>query len=587
MVIANQDLIYLGLDIGRIHTRATLFGVTGGRYRLLGQGTAQTTAGADLHLGEGVGAAIKALEKRCNRKLLNKNGSPIQPVRADGSGLDRIAITISVGPAMRTVVTGLTDANSLRAGQALVDSLPLDLAGSFGLGDMGDESALVDRIISAQPDLIVMTGGETGGALPTLDSWVEIIQRVLLVLDVNDRPIIVFAGNPAVWETARRRLEPLTSLYLTANLLPEAGRYDLLPAQAVLNHLIVNHWMNVVPGLRELGAMADDQVMCGDFGVNRMVRFLSRPMGPTAGRDQPHGVMAVNLGSESAVLAVGLDGSNLSIRQSSSFIWESPDREEWIDAIAYWMPEDLSREDLSNYFYRRMLNPGLVLSTPVELAFEQAYARHRLQLARLRLSTDYVAAPFDPKGCWRGHFEPIIAGGEVLDRAPLPGQVMLMLLDGLQPRGVTTMVMDRFQILPLLGLMGETFPILPIHLLETDAFQNLGTVITATSSAAEGEKILTLQVIKAEGADFSVDVQQGTLRRVVIQVNEPVVLVLKPEQETDVGFGEPGLGGRLKVTGGTLGVVVDARGRPLSMESDLTERVAQLQRWGWTLGAGE
>ena len=150
MVIPNQDLVFLGLDIGRIHTRATLFGVTGARYRLLGQGVAQTTVGPDRHLGEGVGDAIKALEKQCSRKLLNKNGSPIQPVRADGSGLDRIAISVSTGPAMRTVVTGLTAANSLRAGQALVDSLPLDLVGLFGLSDMGDESALVDRIISVR-----------------------------------------------------------------------------------------------------------------------------------------------------------------------------------------------------------------------------------------------------------------------------------------------------------------------------------------------------------------------------------------------------------------------------------------------------
>ena len=587
MVIANQDLVFLGLDIGRIHTRATLFGVAGGRYRLLGQGVAQTTAGADLHPGEGVGAAINALEKRCNRKLLNKNGSPIQPVRADGSGLDRIAITVSTGPIMRTVVTGLTEANSLRAGQALVDSLPLDLVGLFGLGDMGDESALVDRIISAQPELILMTGGETGGAVPPLDSWIEIIRRVLLLLDVNDRPVIIFAGNPALWEMARRRLEPLTTLFLTANLLPEAGCYDLLPAQAVLNKLIVNHWMDAVPGLRELAALTDDQVMCGDFGVNRMLRFLSRPMGTNTEKDQPHGVMAVNLGAESAALAVGLDGDHLSVRQCSEPGLKGSDREDWIDAIYHWMPENLSREALSNYFYRKVLNPGLVPSTPVELAFEQAFARHRLQLACLRLSSDYASAPFDPKEGWRGHFEPIIASGEVLDRAPLPGQVMLMLLDGLQPKGVTTMVMDRFQILPLLGLVGETFPILPIHLLETDAFQNLGTVITATSPAAEGEKILTLQVIKAAGGDFSVDIQQGTLRRVVIQVDEPVVLVLKPEQGTDVGFGEPGLGGRLKVTGGTLGVVVDARGRPLPVLSDPVERVAQRQRWGWTLGAGE
>ena len=586
-MIANQDLVFLGLDIGWVHTRATLFGVVDGRYRLLGQGMAQTTIRADQHLGEGVGQAIKVLEKRCNRKLLNKNGGPIQPVRADGSGLDKVAITISAGPVMRTVLIGLTAANSLRAGRALVGSLPLDPVGTFGLADLADEGVTVDRIVGQQPELIVMTGGETGGAKKSLDTWIEIIRRALLLLDESDRPAILYAGNPALWELARRRLEPLAPLFLTANLLPESDRFDLLPAQAVLNRLIVTHWMDVVPGLKELAGLAENRVICGAFGVNRMVRFLSRPMTPMGESQKLHGVMAVTLGAESTALAVGLDGDNLSFRQRSRFDPERTSRDDIIEAVYHWMPEDLRPEDISHYYYRRALNPGWVPSTNVELAFEQALARYRLQSACLQLSEDYSTAPFDPQEGWQGHFEPIIAGGEILNQAPLPGQVMLMLLDGLQPRGVTTLVLDRFQILPLLGLLGEIFPILPIHLLETDVFRNLGTVITATSPAPEGDQILTLQVIKESGGGFNVDIQQGTLRRVVIQVNEPVVLVLKPEGGTDVGFGEPGLGGRLKVTGGTLGVVVDARGRPLPVSADPTERVAQLQRWGWTLGAGE
>ena len=586
-MIANQDLVFLGLDISQQTTRATLFGVVDGRYRLLGQGSAQTTIGMDEHLGEGVGKAIKVLEKGCKRKLLNNNGSPIQPIRADGSGLDRIAITISAGPALRTVVTGLTSANSLKAGRALVESLPLNPAAFFGMDELMDESGLVDRIVQKQPELIVMTGGENDGAEKPLDIWIEIIRRVLLLLEEADRPKILYAGNPALWELARRRLEPLTPLSLTANLLPEAERTDLLPAQAVLNRLIVDHWMAVVPGLKELAALAENRVVCRGFGLNRMVRFLSRPASSPIGEGQPHGVMVVSLGVESTRLAVGLDGECLSIRQCPTNDSVEETRDAAIDAIWNWMPEEIARENVAHYTYRRMLNPGWVPSTQVELAFEQAYARYRLQLAGLQIFRNYSSAPFDPENGWRGHFEPIIASGEVLDRASTPGQVMLMLLDGLQPRGVTTLVLDKFRILPLLGLLGEIFPILPIHLLETDVFQNLGTVITADSPAPEGEHILTLQVIKESGGGFDVDIQQGSLRRVVIQVNEPVVLVLKPGQDTDVGFGEPGLGGRLKVTGGTLGVVVDARSRPISVAADPSERVAQLQRWGWTLGAGE
>jgi len=52
----------------------------------------------------------------------------------------------------------------------------------------------------------------------------------------------------------------------------------------------------------------------------------------------------------------------------------------------------------------------------------------------------------------------------------------------------------------------------------------------------------------------------------------------------DVGFGGPGLGGRLKVTGGLVGVVIDARGRPLRLLEPDEDRVARLQGWMRTVG---
>lgn len=583
----DQDLIFLGLDIGRIHTRATLFGLLEGRYRLLGQGIAQTSLGAGRHLGEGVSEAIKALEKQCSRKLLNHNGSPIRPVRANGSGLDKIALTVSAGPEMRTIVTGLTESRSLRAGRALTGSLPLDLAGLFGLSELRQESNLVDRMVDLQPELIVMTGGDSSGAVEPLEAWIEAVRLVSMLLPKGSKPQVLYAGNPVFWELAKRRLEPFAPLHLAANLLPTVNHLDLLPAQTILNRLIVNYWKEVLPGLRELAALAEDQVVCGQYGLNRMVRFLSRPMGSGGENARPRGVMAVNLGGGSDSMVIGLDGECLSVRQAAPSLRRGYDHESEVAEIHHWMPEEIDRESVSHYCHRRELNPNVVPAVPMELAFEQALVRSRLQMAGLQAFRDYQDAPFNPETGWLGHFEPIIAAGEVFNRAPLPGQVMLMLLDGIQPRGVTTLVLDRYQILPTLGVIAESFPILPIHLLETGAFQNLGTVITTTGAVPEGEKVLTLQVIKESGADFSVDVQQGMLRRVVIQMDEPVVLVLKPEKDVDVGFGEPGLGGRLKVMGGALGVLVDARGRPIPVPHDPAERIARLQRWGWTLGAGE
>jgi hypothetical protein len=43
-------------------------------------------------------------------------------------------------------------------------------------------------------------------------------------------------------------------------------------------------------------------------------------------------------------------------------------------------------------------------------------------------------------------------------------------------------------------------------------------------------------------------------------------------------------GGKLKVQGGALGVVIDARGRPLRLPSDAGRRMELFKKWLWTLG---
>ena len=161
---------------------------------------------------------------------------------------------------------------------------------------------------------------------------------------------------------------------------------------------------------------------------------------------------------------------------------------------------------------------------------------------------------------------------------------MLMLLDGLQPWGITTMVLDRHHILPLLGVVGLEEPILPVQILESNAFQNLGSVVVAISDASEGETILRIMVRTNSGKDYEVEIIQGALRRLVIPAEVSAVLELEPARHTDIGFGGRGIGGRLKVYGGALGVVIDARGRPLRLPETDETRMALLRRWLDTLG---
>mgnify|MGYP001052323740 CR=1 FL=1 len=47
----------------------------------------------------------------------------------------------------------------------------------------------------------------------------------------------------------------------------------------------------------------------------------------------------------------------------------------------------------------------------------------------------------------------------------------------------------------------------------------------------------------------------------------------------------PGVGGKVDVVGGALGVIIDARGRPLTLPQDPARRIELVKKWQWTLGS--
>ncbi len=72
--------ITLGLDLGQINTRASLFNVIDGKYCLVGSETAPTSLG--INLGSGAGSAIRKLQQLTGHTLLKSGtGLMMPPVR--------------------------------------------------------------------------------------------------------------------------------------------------------------------------------------------------------------------------------------------------------------------------------------------------------------------------------------------------------------------------------------------------------------------------------------------------------------------------------------------------------------------------
>jgi hypothetical protein len=93
-----------------------------------------------------------------------------------------------------------------------------------------------------------------------------------------------------------------------------------------------------------------------------------------------------------------------------------------------------------------------------------------------------------------------------------------------------------------------------------------------------------VKVSNTDGNETVVDVKYGSLEVIPVPVAQAARLQVQPLHRFDVGMGGPGVGGKVEVTGGAMGVVIDARGRPLALPADPARRVELVRKWLWTLG---
>jgi hypothetical protein len=579
MAVGQHPLALLGVDIGTVNSRVNLFGISDGKYCLLGNQSTSTSLSPDLHIGAGVGEAMQALQRQTDQVFLKDSGGILRPVDRIGRGVDQVALVTSAGPRCKTALLGLSGAGSIRAGKALIESLPLQPVDILGLTSQNDETQAIEKLIKTRPEIIILAGGEDAGAEGPVVRWIEITRTACSLMPNPHQPVVLYAGNPALEATAKRRLEPITRLQIAPNLQPVFGAWDFPPTQSLLEEFILKAWIDKLPGLRRITALTEDLSGLSVCSTDRMVRYLSQVRRKDVADPLKTGVLSINLGGTQTMLSAGLNGISGTVVDDNFHDLDEASRLIACQAVKAWSVETVSLEEVDQFLYQQTLIPAWVPETRKELALHRAFDRFRLRQSLSRLAENIPWFDYDPHKGLCTHFEPIIASGAVLSHDPTHAGILLTLLDGLQPWGITTLVLDRHQLMPLLGKIGEVEPLLPVHLLSTVAFDNLGTVISVVGDLPLGRTALTIQAETESGIIFTADIHFGTLYRLPVPAGEMAVLDLIPHRQVDVGFGGRGQGGKLKVVGGKLGVVIDARGRPIHLPHEEKARLELLQKW--------
>ena len=578
----NADSL-LAVDVGTVTTRAALFDVVEGSYRFIASGHSPTTAVAPYRdISEGVREAIEKLEVVTGRKFLGEAYQLILP-SSDGAGVDTFAATHSAGPAIKTAVVALLDDVSLESTQRLAHSTYARVVETFGLNDTRKPEEQIDSLINFNPDLILVAGGTDGGAARSVQRLIETVGLACYLLPADKRPALLFAGNQDLADEVRRSLQPLTSaLGISSNLRPGIEVEDLQPAHNALVELY-NHVRNTqMHGLEELNSWAGNTLLPTASAEGRIIRFLSTVY------DSSKGVLGVDLGASAATVAAAFGGNltlgvypQLGLGEGLVNLLGYTGVEE----IQKWIPLEIPAEAIGDYIYQKSIHPASIPATPEDLAIEQAVARQSLQVALNIAGKDY------PKKVRRAalgltpYFDPILAAGSVITRAPTLGQGLLLLLDAIQPVGITTVILDQNFLLPALGAAAIRNSILPIQILESGAFLGLATVVAPYVNARLGTPVLNARLTNRNGNENRVEVKQGALEIMPLPVGQSGRLYLEPLNHAELGLGaRPPREDGIPVNGTALGVVIDARGRPLRLPAEDARRRDLIKKWLWTLG---
>jgi hypothetical protein len=239
---------------------------------------------------------------------------------------------------------------------------------------------------------------------------------------------------------------------------------------------------------------------------------------------------------------------------------------------------------VKEYLLNQTLYPLALPVTETDLGIRYAQCRAALQCLLADVERDFPGAiRYLEKGklSW---VEPILVAGSLIAGLPNLSQVCLSLLDGLQPNGITTLLLDPNQVAIAIGALAGFHPLMATQVLDSDVFIHLATIIAPVGAAPAGTPVLRVRTSFDEGHEKLMDIRQGDLEVIPLPVGQRASLQLQPFHRYDIGMGGAGRSGNLRVTGSSLGIIIDARGRPLSLPESVERRAEIYRKWLWMLG---
>ena len=587
--------VILATDCGSTTTKAILIQKIDGCYRQTHRGEAPTSVEeplADVTLG--VVNAVTEVGELAGRRLIGDDGLILRPATAT-EGCDLYISTSSAGGGLQMMVAGvirqMTAASAKRAALG-AGSIVMDVIAS---NDKRRPHEQIQRIRELRPDMILLSGGTDGGTTTHVVKIAELIApaRPQPRFGGAYRMPIIYAGNKDAAPLIRDTFHESFDLSIVENLRPTMERENLGPARDKIHDLFLEHVMAHAPGYDKLMGWADAPIMPTPGAVGNILETIARQKGIH--------VVGVDIGGATTDVFSVFDGKfnrTVSANLGLSYSIANVCAEAGMPNVLRWVHFEMHQRELRNRVKNKMIRPTTVPQSLEALVFEQAVAREALRLAysqHKEFATTLmgvqqqrtVGDTFDQAAGGQTIVDNmklnlLVGSGGVLSHAPRMHQTAAMLIDAFQPEGFTTLAKDSIFMMPHLGVLAQVHPQAAMEVFERDCLIYLGTCIAPRGQGKPGKPCFDYE-IEGPSLTESGAMHCGQLRLFALGVGETARVAIEPARGFDVGAG-PGRRVEREVEGGTVGLVLDARGRPFALAPERSVSRPMVQRWVEALG---
>jgi uncharacterized protein (TIGR01319 family) len=582
--------VILATDCGSTTTKAILIEKVDGTYRQTYRGEAPTTVEKPFaNVTIGVTNAVTEVGELASRQLTNEDGTIKQP--ASGTdGCDLYISTSSAGGGLQMMVAGviaeMTAASAKRAALG-AGAIVMDVISS---NDKRRPHEQIQRIRELRPDMILISGGTDGG---TTD---KVVQLAELIAPAKPQPRfgseyempIIYAGNKDASEEVQKSLqEDWIDLAVVENLRPRLEQENLGPARDKIHDVFLEHVMAHAPGYDMLMDWTDADIMPTPGAVGDILQTIAKKDGIN--------VVGVDIGGATTDVFSVFDETfnrTVSANLGMSYSISNVCAEATMPNVLRWVHFDMDERQLRNRVKNKMIRPTTIPQSLESLIFEQAVAREALRLAykqHKEFATTLkgvqqqrtVGDTFSQQSSGNTIVDNmklnlLVASGGVLSHAPSMNQTAMMLVDAFEPEGCTDLAKDSIFMMPHLGVLSAVHPKAAAQVFERDCLIYLGTCIAAKGVGKEGKPCFSWTL--SGDVNLSGTCNFGNIELIEMGEDQRATITCEPVRGFDLGAGN-GKKVTHEVRGGTVGLIIDGRGRPLGLPEDRQQCQMSMKTW--------